>query len=70
MTIKVQFAELLKLFLFIFQQVAAPQLSDEDLKQLKEVCPNMDDDVIKSVFEANRGNKDATINSLLSMAAE
>jgi toll-interacting protein len=42
-----------------------PQLTDSDISQLQEMFPNLDKEVIKSIGEANRGNREATINSLL-----
>ena len=47
-----------------------PAYTEDDFKQCKEMFPNMDDDVIKSVLESNSGNKDSTINALLQMSAD
>lgn len=51
----------------IQQPPPAQPLTDEDVANLMEMFPSVDKDVIKSIGEANRGNKEATINSLLQL---
>lgn len=41
--------------------------AEMELKQIAEMFPNVDKEVIKSVYDANNGKKEVTINSLLLM---
>lgn len=42
--------------------------SEEALKELSELFPNIEQEVIKSVLEANRGSKEASANALVEMS--
>lgn len=42
-------------------------VTEEDIKQVKEMFPGIEDDIIKSVLEEKHNNKSAAINSLLAM---
>lgn len=50
------------------QPMPQVQITDQDIDQIHEMFPTTDKTVIKTILIANGGNKDATINSLLSMA--
>jgi toll-interacting protein len=49
------------------QMPPVENLTEEDISNLMDMFPNIDKEVIKSIGEANRGNKNATINSLLQL---
>lgn len=43
-------------------------IPEEDINQIKDMFPSVDVEVIKTLFENERGNKDRVINDLLSMS--
>lgn len=49
------------------QQPEGPLYTEEDAKEIHEMFPAIELDVIKCVLDEKRGNKDATINALLQM---
>lgn len=45
-------------------------ITDEDVKQVQEMFPSVDSEVVRSVLEAAHGNKDQAVTNLLSMSVE
>ena len=53
------------------QQQQQPQqtISDEDVKKVKDMFPNMEEEIIRSVLLSSNGDVDTAVNHLLSMTA-
>ena len=49
------------------QQPVPPPFTEQDVLQIKEMFPDAEVEVVRSLMETNGGNKDATINNLLAM---
>ncbi|KAK0427770.1 hypothetical protein QR680_010419 [Steinernema hermaphroditum] len=50
------------------QTPEGPLYTDEEVKELNEMFPNIDVEVIRSVLDEKRGDKDGTVTALLEMA--
>jgi len=49
------------------QQRQQPTVSKEDIELIREMFPNVEDEAVISILEANGGDTEAAINALLSM---
>ncbi len=52
------------------QRQPPPKLSDEEMEEFVKMFPNLDKEIILSVFEASRGNKEAMVNNLLQLGQQ
>jgi toll-interacting protein len=50
------------------QVLEAVEYTDADVLAIKEMFPSFDEDIVKSILEANNGHKENTINQLLAMS--
>ena len=49
------------------QQPLRPRIRDEDVTQLREMFPSLDEEVVRSVLEASNGRVDSAVTNLLQM---
>merc|ERR1719419_925573 len=47
------------------QPMRPPEMSDDQLAEFSKMFPNLDKEVILSVFQENRGNQENTVTGLL-----
>ncbi|KAL1228572.1 Toll-interacting protein [Trichinella spiralis] len=47
-----------------------PRFTQADVKELHDMFPNVDEEIIVSILESKNGNKEATINDLLDLNSE
>ena len=47
------------------QPQTPPEMTDEQLQEFSKMFPNLDKEVIVSVFQENRGNQENTVTGLL-----
>ncbi|GMR53071.1 hypothetical protein PMAYCL1PPCAC_23266, partial [Pristionchus mayeri] len=47
--------------------VPGPVFSDDDVKAVKELFPDIDEEVVRAILEEKRGDQDATVSALLEM---
>ncbi len=47
-----------------------PKLTEEELQEFVKMFPNLDKEIILSVFEASRGNKEAMVGNLLQLGQQ
>lgn len=52
------------------QEQQPPRLSDQELEEFVKMFPNLDKEIIISVFAASHGDKEATVNNLLEMGQQ
>jgi len=45
------------------------QINEKDLQALKETCPSLDDDIIRSVYQQSGGNLDRAAAQLIEMSS-
>ena len=49
------------------QQPLRPRIREEDVTQLREMFPSLDEEVVRSVLEASNGQVDSAVTNLLQM---
>lgn len=49
--------------------LAGPLFTEEELNELHVMFPTVDKDVIQSILEEKRGDKDSTVTALLEMTS-